>query len=79
MEKWKCSVCGWIYNSSMGDSSKGVKAGTEWKNISSNWLCPICGAPKEKFEKEKIKYRFFYLYSKSTGILTKFSKKIHIK
>lgn len=79
MEKWKCSGCGWIYNSSIGDPTKGVKPGTEWKSLSNNWFCPICGANKDKFEKEKIKYRIFYLYSKNIGILMKFSKKIYKK
>lgn len=41
MGKWKCSVCGYIYD----EEAKG-KA---FKDLPENWKCPVCGAPKSKF------------------------------
>ena len=30
----------------------GVGPSIAWEDAPSDWLCPICGAPKEEFEKE---------------------------
>jgi rubredoxin len=49
MEKWKCSVCGHIYNPEKGDP--GVKPGTLFEDLPSQWICPICAAPKKFFRK----------------------------
>ena len=50
MEKWKCSICGYIYDPSKGDPDNGVKPGTAFKEIPEDWTCPICGAGKDMFE-----------------------------
>jgi len=34
-----------------GDPDNGIKAGTAFENISSDWECPDCGSGKEDFEK----------------------------
>lgn len=52
MDKWVCSVCGYVYDPAKGDPDNGVELGTAWEDVPSDWLCPICGAPKEDFEKE---------------------------
>ena len=52
MEKWKCVVCGYIYDEASGDPDNGVKAGTKFADISEDWVCPICGVNKDQFEKE---------------------------
>ena len=51
MQKWVCTVCGYIYDPSVGDPSNGVPAGTPFENLPADWVCPVCGAPKEDFEK----------------------------
>ena len=51
MPKYKCSVCGYIYNSAVGDLDAGILAGTLFEDIPNDWVCPICGATKDKFEK----------------------------
>lgn len=51
MNKYKCLVCGYIYDPAVGDPNNGVKAGTSFENIPENWVCPECGAPKSEFEK----------------------------
>ncbi|ERT69714.1 MULTISPECIES: rubredoxin [Cetobacterium] len=52
MEKWRCKVCDWIYDPATGDPDNGVAAGTAWEAVPEDWVCPICGAGKDEFEKE---------------------------
>ncbi len=51
MEKWKCNICGYIYDPVQGDPDSGVAAGTAFENIPADWSCPVCGASKDNFEK----------------------------
>lgn len=51
MEKWKCSICGYVYDPVSGDPDSGVAAGTSFENIPADWSCPVCGASKDNFEK----------------------------
>jgi len=52
MKKYTCSVCGYVYDEAAGDPDSGVAPGTKWENLSSDWVCPVCGAAKEMFEAE---------------------------
>ena len=52
MEKWKCLVCGYIYDPEKGDPDGGIKPGTAFADIPDDWVCPVCGAAKDRFEKE---------------------------
>ncbi len=52
MRKWKCSICGYIYDPTKGDPENGVKPGTTFEAIPEDWVCPTCGATKDIFEKE---------------------------
>ncbi len=52
MKKWKCSICGYIYDPSKGDPDNGVKPGTAFEVIPEEWVCPTCGATKDMFEPE---------------------------
>ncbi len=49
--KYKCSVCGYIYEPEKGDPDGGIKPGTPFGEIPDSWVCPICGATKDMFEK----------------------------
>lgn len=51
MDKYKCLVCGYIYDPALGDPDNGVNPGTKFEDIPSTWVCPLCGAPKSEFEK----------------------------
>jgi len=51
MEKWQCTVCGYIYDPKEGDPAGNIPANTPFEKVPSDWLCPICGAPKSDFEK----------------------------
>lgn len=51
MDKYKCLVCGYIYDPAKGDPDNGVAAGTPFSALPDGWVCPECGAPKSEFEK----------------------------
>ncbi len=51
MEKWKCTVCDWIYDPAVGDPDGGIAPGTAFEKIPDTWVCPVCGASKDAFEK----------------------------
>jgi rubredoxin len=50
--KYKCLLCGYVYDPAAGDPDSGVAAGTEFADIADDWVCPECGAGKEDFEPE---------------------------
>jgi pyruvate oxidase len=41
MKKWKCSVCGYIYDEN--------REGIPFEELPTDWTCPQCGAPKSAF------------------------------
>ena len=51
MAKYKCTVCGYIYDPEKGDPDSGIKPGTAFKDVPDDWVCPVCGAAKDQFEK----------------------------
>jgi flavin reductase (DIM6/NTAB) family NADH-FMN oxidoreductase RutF/rubredoxin len=51
MAKYKCVVCGYIYDPAIGDPDSGVKPGTPFESLPDDWSCPMCGADKSNFEK----------------------------
>ena len=52
MDRYVCTVCGFVYDPAMGDPDNGVVAGTKFEDLPDDWVCPVCGAPKQDFEKE---------------------------
>lgn len=51
MAKYRCTVCGYIYDPEAGDPEGGIKPNSSFESLPDNWVCPVCGAPKEDFEK----------------------------
>jgi rubredoxin len=51
MAKYECLVCGWVYDEAVGDPDSGIEAGTKFEDLPDDWVCPMCGASKEDFEK----------------------------
>ncbi len=45
MKKWKCSVCGYIYDEE--------KEGIPFEDLPDDWTCPQCGAPKSAFQSDQ--------------------------
>jgi rubredoxin len=52
MDRYVCSVCGYVYIPENGDPDNGVAAGTKFEDLPDDWVCPVCGASKSDFEKE---------------------------
>jgi len=50
MKKYRCPVCGYIYDPAMGDPSFDVEPGTDFGDLPPGWSCPVCGAPPDEFE-----------------------------
>jgi flavin reductase (DIM6/NTAB) family NADH-FMN oxidoreductase RutF/rubredoxin len=51
--KYKCKICGYVYDPAKGDPDGGIKPGTSFEELPDTWTCPICNAPKSEFEKEE--------------------------
>ncbi len=52
MERYVCTICGYVYDPEIGDPAGGIPAGTPFQEIPDDWICPECGAGKDAFEKE---------------------------
>ena len=50
MQKWVCTVCGYIYDPAKGDPESGIAPGTPFEKLPADRVCPVCGAGKEDFE-----------------------------
>jgi rubredoxin len=50
MEKWRCSICDYIYDPMKGDPESGVSPGTPFEDLPDYWGCPDCGESKQNFE-----------------------------
>ncbi len=51
MDKYRCIVCGYVYVPEIGEPDNGVPPGTRFEDLPDTYICPICGAPKDQFEK----------------------------
>jgi rubredoxin len=50
MDLYKCIICGYVYDSSLGDPVGGIEPGIHFEDIPEGWVCPVCGAGKTEFE-----------------------------
>ena len=50
MKKYICIVCGYIYDSSIGDIDNDISSGTVFEDLPDDWLCPDCDVGKDQFE-----------------------------
>ena len=53
MDIMKCSMCGYTYDTEIGDEENGIQCGTEWNDLPEHWDCPVCNAGKEQFHMQK--------------------------
>ena len=51
LDMYACNVCSYIYDPKVGDSDGKVAPGTVFADLPAGWVCPVCGAGKENFEK----------------------------
>jgi len=48
--KFRCDVCGWVYDEQDGDAALGVKPGTKFVDLNEEeFKCPLCTAGKDNF------------------------------
>ncbi|WP_461209640.1 rubredoxin [Desulfocurvus sp. DL9XJH121] len=52
MDKYICLICGYQYDPAEGDPDNDIAPGTKFEDIPDDWVCPVCGAGKDQFEKE---------------------------
>ena len=52
MKKYKCEVCGYVYDPAKGDPDRAIPPNTPFEELPDDWLCPLCGANKEEFVEE---------------------------
>lgn len=48
---YECTVCGYHYDPALGDPEHGFPAGTSFADLPEEWVCPVCGASKDLFQK----------------------------
>jgi len=51
MDKYTCTICGYVYDPALGDPGNGIAPGTAFADLPEDWTCPDCGAAKDLFEK----------------------------
>ena len=44
MDKYECSVCGYVYDPAENDH-------VPFDKLPDDWVCPVCGAGKDEFTK----------------------------
>jgi rubredoxin len=49
MKKYRCKLCGYVYDPALGDPDKEIAEGTLFVELPDDWTCPVCGAGKEHF------------------------------
>ena len=52
MKKYRCDVCGWIYDEKTGDPENGIEPGTKFEDLPDDFECPLCGVGKDSFSEE---------------------------
>ena len=53
VETFKCQICGYVYDPRNGDPDSGIPPMTPFEDLPDEWVCPICNAPKDKFDSTK--------------------------
>jgi rubredoxin len=49
LDNYECASCGYTYQPSKGDSRGNIEAGTAFSDLPVRWKCPVCDAPKPRF------------------------------
>ena len=53
MDKYECTICGYVYDPAAGDPDSGIAPGTAFEDLPEDWVCPVCGASKSDFSSAK--------------------------
>ncbi|HDR73325.1 MAG TPA: rubredoxin [Methanoculleus sp.] len=41
--KYRCKVCGYIYDEARGEPRHGIPKGTKFTDLPDDYVCPVCG------------------------------------
>ena len=52
MDKYVCTICGYVYDEEQGDPELGIEAGTKFDDLPSDFECPLCYVGKILFTKQ---------------------------
>lgn len=50
MNKYECTICGYVYDPMVGDPDNGIEPETPFDELPEDWVCPLCGVGKEDFD-----------------------------
>ena len=50
MKKYRCTVCGWVYDPEEGEPGQGIEPGTPFDELPDDFECPVCAAAKDEFD-----------------------------
>ena len=53
VEEYMCRGCEKPYDPMAGDFGSGIEPGTSFESLPDDWVCPVCGAGKNKFKKPR--------------------------
>lgn len=51
MDKYVCTVCGYVYDPAVGDPEDEIPPGTPFESLPEDSGCRMCGAGKNAFKK----------------------------
>jgi len=49
MERYRCEICGYIYDPAEGEPLAGILQGVSFEDLPADYICPVCGAGKDAF------------------------------
>lgn len=52
MAKYRCDVCGWVYDEEVGLPEAGIAPGTKFEDLPEDFECQLCGVGKDSFTEE---------------------------
>ena len=50
-EKYICTNCGYVYDPEVGYPEHDIQPGTPFEDLPDAWVCPVCFASKDQFQK----------------------------
>ena len=50
MAEYKCTICGYVYDTEKGEERRDVAPGTASEDVPDDFRCPLCGAVKNMFK-----------------------------
>ncbi len=48
--KYRCDVCGYIYDEDLGEPDWDIEPGTKFEDLPEDFVCPVCIVEKEHFK-----------------------------